>query len=154
MRTHFSYRRAGVKDLPAIARSRADDPDAGPADERMAAYLDGSHHPHQALAPRASFVCEVSGVVVGYIAGHLTTRHRCDGEVQYLYVAPAHRRTGVAAHLLSLQAEWFVEQGARKVCVNADPDNTAAIAFYTRRGATPLGRAWFVWADIGALSKA
>jgi GNAT superfamily N-acetyltransferase len=40
--------------------------------------------------------------VVGYIAGHRTTRHHCAGEVQYLFVAPAYRRRGVATALLGL----------------------------------------------------
>ena len=130
-----------------MAQIRVADPDAGPADERMAAYLEGKHHPQQALAPRTAFLCEANGSVIGYVAGHLTTRHGCDGEVQYLYVAPAHRRRGVATRLLQRQVRWLVDQGARKVCVNADPDNAVAIAFYTRRGATPIGRAWLAWTE-------
>jgi hypothetical protein len=52
-----------------------------PADPRMAAYLDGDHHPQQALGPRVAFVAIVSEKTVGYIAGHLTTRQGCGGEL-------------------------------------------------------------------------
>ncbi|MDE3155760.1 MAG: GNAT family N-acetyltransferase [Acidobacteriota bacterium] len=72
----------------------------------MALYLQGRHHPQQALAPRVAYVAVREGAVIGYIAGHLTRRHGCKGEVQYLYVTPAHRRIGVAAALLRQLAEW------------------------------------------------
>src|SRR5262249_6235243 len=90
---------------------RLTDPAAGPADERMAAYFDGLHHPHKALPPRTGFIALAARSVVGYIAGHLTTRHGCAGEVQYLYVAPAYRRSRVGAALLRLLPAWFRDQG-------------------------------------------
>jgi GNAT superfamily N-acetyltransferase len=145
------YRAATVADVPAMARSRLADPAAGRADERMAAYLEGKHHPQQALGPRVAFVALDAEGVVGYIAGHLTRRHQYDGEVQYLFVAPRHRGTGVAARLLRLQAGWFIRRQARRICVNVDPDNAVARAFYTRLGATELNRFWFVWSDVGIL---
>ena len=78
-------------DVSAMAACRLNDPAAGPADPRMAAYFDGEHHPQQALPSRVGYVALVPEGVIGYIAGHLTTRHGCDGEVQYLFVAPEFR---------------------------------------------------------------
>ena len=49
------YREATSADVPAMTRCRAPDHAAGPADPRMAAYLEGRHHPQQALAARAAF---------------------------------------------------------------------------------------------------
>ena len=86
------YREATVADVPAMARSRLGDAAAGRADERMAAYLERKHHPQQALEPRVAYVALDADTVVGYIAGHLTRRFGCDGEVQYLFVAPSRRR--------------------------------------------------------------
>jgi hypothetical protein len=83
-------RRATAVDIPRMAASRSADPAAGPADARMTAYLDGRHHPKQALAPRVAYLAIIGEAVAGYIAGHLTRWYRCEGEVQYLYVAPAH----------------------------------------------------------------
>ena len=142
-----------MADGPAMARSRLADPEAGVADERMTAYLEGKHHPQQALAPRAAFVALHADVVVGYIAGHLTRRHGCDGEVQYLFVGPHYRRTGVATQLLRLLARWFLQRKAEKICVNVEPDNAVARAFYAREGATELNPFWYVWRDIGNVDR-
>jgi GNAT superfamily N-acetyltransferase len=134
-----------------MAACRAGDPDNGPADERMAGYLEGRHHPRHGLAPRAAFVALSDERIVGYVAGHLTTRYDCDGEVQYLYVAPPHRRSGIASELLRHLACWFIEQDARKVCVDVNLDSPAAQPFYARHGAVALNKHWMVWEDVGAL---
>src|SRR5438132_1104666 len=92
-----------------------------------------------------AFVALVGTAVVGYIAGHLTRRYQCDGELQYLFVAPQYRRTGIATELLRLLACWFAYERARKVCVNVEPDNDGARAFYTLHGAIPLHPFWLAW---------
>src|SRR5205814_2077970 len=112
------FRKATTADVAAMAHCRLADPAGGPADPRMAAYFDGQHHPQMALLPRVGYVALVGDEVVGYIAGHRTTRHACAGELQYLYVASAYRRRGIASALLRLLAAWFREQGATRVCVN------------------------------------
>ena len=143
------YREARSSDVPAMARCRASDRAAGPADERMAAYLDGEHHPREALAPRIAFVALDEGEVVGYIAGHATTRHGCAGEVQYLYVTPAFRRRRVATTLLRSLAAWFNDGGIRRACVNVNIESPEAAPFYHHLGAVPLNRYWYIWEDIG-----
>jgi len=145
------YREASSADVGAMEQCRAGDSRAGPADERMTAYLAGRHHPQHALPPRAAFVAVAGDDVVGYIAGHATTRYGCSGEVQYLYVAPAFRRHGVARGLLHSVASWFHAQNIRRVCVNADIESDGAVAFYLTQGASPLNKYWFVWDDIGRL---
>ena len=144
------YREATSMDVPAMERCRAADHAAGPADARVSAYLEGHHHPQQALAPRVAFVALHGADVVGYIAGHATTRYECDGEVQYLYVAPGHRRSGVAGQLLRRLTDWFGRQSIRRVCVNADVASAGAVPFYTAYGARPLNRYWFIWDDMRA----
>jgi GNAT superfamily N-acetyltransferase len=133
-----------------MAECRLTDP-AVAAEPRIGAYLDGKHHPQQALRPRAAFVALAGDVVVGYVAGHLTRRFGCDGELQYLFVAPSHRRRGVAAEMLRLLAAWFVEQHAAKVCVNADVDSPGAVPFYVSQGALALNPHWYIWDDIGSV---
>ena len=145
------YREATSADVPAMERSRAGDSDAGPADARMIAYLEGRHHPQQALAPRTAFVALDGAAVVGYIAGHATTRYECAGEVQYLYVTPAYRRRRVASRLLVSMARWFRDRGIARVCVNADSESAAAVAFYPAQGARPLNRHWYAWDDISKI---
>ena len=120
----------------------------------MAAYFDGKHHPQNALAPRVGYVATVNHLIVGYIAGHLTTRHGCAGEVQYLFVSPKFRRRGIATKLLRLLAEWFQAEGVRKVCVALANDSPPeAKPFYDKLGATPLKKYWYAWKDIGNLLR-
>ena len=142
----MTYREATSADVPAMEECRLGDPGAGDADPRMAAYLDGRHHPGQARAPRVAYVAELDGRVAGYIAGHLTRRFKCHGELQYLYVSPSHRRAGVASSLVRLLARWFLAQGAHRVCVNAGGDT--ASKFYRRLGAEDVKPHWLVWNDI------
>jgi GNAT superfamily N-acetyltransferase len=147
------FRIASSADVPAMARCRSTDPAAGPADSRMAAYFEGQHHPQQALPSRVGYVALAGETVIGYIAGHRTTRHGCAGEVQYLFVAPEHRRRGVAKALLRLLADWFSKAGAQKVCVCVDADSPAATPFYQSVGASSFRRFWYEWDDISVLCR-
>ena len=122
----------------------------GAAEARMAAYFAGEHHPRHALAPRAGFVAEADGRMIGFVAGHLTTRFGCDGELQWLFVAPERRGRGAAELLLDGLAHWFAGQSAARVCVNVEPDNERARRFYARHGARALSDYWMVWPDIAA----
>lgn len=145
------FREATVADVAAMAQCHLADPANAVADSRMAAYLDGHHHPQQAVCDRVAYVAMVNDAIVGYIAGHRTTRHGCAGELQYLFVAPFYRRRGIATALLRLLAKWFQAQAAQKVCVAvADDSPKEAKPFYESVGATALKRYWYAWEDIGA----
>jgi GNAT superfamily N-acetyltransferase len=86
-------------------------------------------------------------IQVGYVAGHLSRRFGCDGELQWIYVIPERRRTHVATELVRLLARWFLDQGARRICV--DVGGEEARWFYERHGAVPLKPHWMMWNDIG-----
>jgi len=64
----------------------------------MEAYFNGQHHPQQALLPRAGYVALDGDQVIGYIAGHRTNRHGCQGEVQYLFVERRLQRVRSRSH--------------------------------------------------------
>jgi hypothetical protein len=38
--------------------------------------------------PRVSYVAFEQGLIVGFIAGHLTRRYGCDGELEWINVSP------------------------------------------------------------------
>ncbi len=151
MSTPIQYRVATIADVPQIASSRLADTVAGPADPRIAAYLAGQHHPQKALSPRIAYIALAGSGVVGHIAGHLTRRFDCEGEVQYLYVVPDLRRDGIASALLLELAAWFIQQKAFRVCVDVNPDSPAARPFYLHHGATALRPGWMVWGDPARL---
>jgi GNAT superfamily N-acetyltransferase len=148
-RARYNFRIARQADVPAMARLRAANM---PSEEawklRISSYLAKEHHPRHALLPRICYVALAGDALVGYIAGHLTRRYHCDGELQWINVVPEQRGTGVAAELLRRLAKWFAKQKARRVCVDVDPANAPARRFYTKHGAQTLNAHWLVWPDI------
>jgi len=146
------YRQAQLSDVPAMAEIRA--ADWGTEDywrERITQYLTGKLHPKKALQPRVSFVALEDEHVVGLIAGHLTRRFGCDGELEWISVRAECRGRGIAQELLRQLAQWFIAHNARFVCVDVEPSNLLARRFYARHGAEELKPHWMVWKDIGAV---
>jgi GNAT superfamily N-acetyltransferase len=120
----------------------------------MTRYLAGTHDPQGALAPRAAWLAlAADATLVGYAAGHQTTRFAAEAELQWLLVAPAARGHGVGDALLAAFAAWCSAVGARRVLVNVAPENTPARRLYARHGAEPLAgheAHWMVWPRLSA----
>jgi GNAT superfamily N-acetyltransferase len=77
------------------------------------------------------------GALVGYATGHATyeTGHAERGlYIGDLYVAPEHRRQGIARALLAAMARAGHATGARHLWLTAQEGNTPAHAFYRRLG--------------------
>ena len=150
--TPVRYREAHASDLPQMALiwSR-EGSEGGASEQRMTGYFNGQHHPKHALLPRVIYVAQQGDALIGYIAGHLTRRYECEGELQWVYVIPECRGGGVGSELLHRLAAWFREQQASRVCVNVVPDNAPALRFYFRWGAEALNQHWLVWNDIAKL---
>lgn len=91
---------------------------------------------------------------MGLIAGHLTRRFGCDGELEWVSVQPRYRGKAIASELLRQLAEWFAKLGALRVCVDVEPSNEAARRFYRSHGAEDLKPHWMIWKDIGQVLKA
>jgi N-acetylglutamate synthase len=53
-----------------------------------------------------------------------------------LWVAPDHRRRGLAAAVVDALLRWGAERGAATVCLQVRRDNAGALAFYDRIGLT------------------
>lgn len=148
-RSGVEYRNANESDIAAMAQIRA----ASWADEeywrkRILGYMQGEVHPQKALNPRVAYVAAEKDAVVGLIAGHLTRRYECDGELEWIDVVAKRRGSGIATGLLERLAEWFVARQALKICVDVQPANTAARRFYARHGAEELNSHWMIWKDI------
>lgn len=148
----FSYRQARDADLEELARIRARVWGSEQYwQERIRGYLTGTLHPQQALAPRVVLVASDDARIVGFIAGHLTRRYDCDGELEWINVSREERRSGVASELLRRLASWFAGQHAKRICVDVDPENASGRAFYRKHGAQDLNPHWLVWPDITVL---
>ncbi len=150
----IKYRYADKFDVAAIAKLRA--ATWGTEDywvPRISGYMAGTHNPQKALKPRVVYIATEDRNFAGFIAGHLTQRYECEGELEWIDVDSDYKRNGVASQLLCLLAGWFVTQKASRVCVNAAPDNTAAVNFYKKHGAKNLNEYWLVWEDINVVVK-
>lgn len=145
------YRQARLSDIPAMAEIRA--ADWGTEEywsKRIHQYLTHELHPREAFGPRVSFIAVEGERVVGLIAGHLTRRFGCDGELEWISVRSRYRNRGVASQLLGFLAKWFLAHDARRVCVDVEPSSEVARRFYARHGAQELKPHWMVWEDIGS----
>jgi ribosomal protein S18 acetylase RimI-like enzyme len=142
---------ANLNDLPAMSRLRAEH--WGTANEwepRITAYMIHQQSPQFALEPRTVLVAvdSAENEVIGLIAGHLTNRFGCSGEIQWLNVDGRFRGRRIADQLITALFTWFREQKATKICVNVAPSNNAARQVYTRHGAEEMGALWLVFNDI------
>jgi GNAT superfamily N-acetyltransferase len=141
---------ATIADIRAMAALRAAEwGDDEYWSRRISGYMVGEIDPQQALKPRIVLVAADGDAVVGFIAGHLTRRYDCDGELEWINVDAAYRGRGVSSRLLQALAQWFVEHDARRVCVDVEPHNAIARRFYAKHGAVELKPHWMVWENIG-----
>jgi GNAT superfamily N-acetyltransferase len=145
----ITCRLAIADDVPAMARIRAAEWETEEYwTRRITAYLNGDIQARNALKTGVIYVAEQSGSIGGFIAGHLTRRFDCDGELEWINVVPEYRGSGVSSELMRVLAGWFIDRKALNVCV--DPDDPAR-PFYIRHGAQPLNKHWLHWPDIRVL---
>ena len=145
----FLYREGCDRDIIPMSRVFAHEWESGDTRSlRISGYLRGDLHPQQALLPRVNYVATEGDALVGFVAGHLTRRFGCEGELEWINVVSAFRGTEVASGLLRLLAAWFSGRQALRVCVDVTPDNARARRFYSRHGARDLKPSWMVWDDI------
>lgn len=146
------YRLADKSDIPAMARIRAGEWETEEYWRvRISRYMDCELHPQHALMPRVTYVALEDTAVVGFIAGHLTRRYECDGELEWINVIRERRGSGIASELLRRLAAWFAEQKALRICVDVEPSNIAARRFYKRCGAVDLNAHWLAWNNINVV---
>jgi GNAT superfamily N-acetyltransferase len=147
----FSYREVKIEDIPALAKIRAANWETEDFwNYSISSYLNNTRNPQKALKERVLYVALVGSTIVGFIAGHLTTRYDCQGELEWIDVVQQYRRYGIASKLIKILAAWFIEQKAYKVCI--DPGNEIAREFYAKNGAKDLNEHWMYWNDIRSIS--
>jgi ribosomal protein S18 acetylase RimI-like enzyme len=146
---NLTIRPAEASDVPAMASIRALEWETQEYwERRLGNYLAGNLGARHALPGHAMFVAVVDEQVAGFVAGHRTTRHGCQGELEFINVDRGHRGSGIAGKLLATMAVWFAEREAMRVCVDVVPENSAARALYAKYGAVDLKPNWMVWEDI------
>jgi aminoglycoside 3-N-acetyltransferase I len=123
-----------MHDVLAVFGAAFGDPATDVVERPRAAYL-------RQLLGRADVIALaalVDGAAVGGLVAHVLPKFEQERNEIYLYdlaVATAHRRRGVATALID-HLRWLADDGgACGIYVQADVDDTAAIALYTTRGA-------------------
>lgn len=139
----IAFRPAQAPDIPALAAIRAAEWETEAYwIRRITAYL-----PEDDQQGRTILIAEDEGTVAGFVAGHRTRRYGCDGELEWINVARDSRGRGIGAMLIREIGAWFVAQGARRICVDVEPDNAVARRLYSRCGAKPFKPYWMIWED-------
>lgn len=90
--------------------------------------------------------------VIGYIAGHLTTRFNLDAEIQSFYILKKEQNKNIGTKLLTEFLKWLIDMDARSLCVGIKPENKYK-AFYLKYGGQYLNEHWIYWQDTNQLSK-
>ena len=152
LRSGVSFREALTTDIPELAEIRAKNWGSEEYwNHRISGYLEGTLNPQQALKPRIIYIAQVNNLIIGLIAGHLTQRLGCDGELEWIDIRKEFQRKGIASELIRLLAKWFVSQKACKICI--DPGSEEAKEFYRKNGAQMLNDHWMFWEDIRTIAK-
>ncbi|HNR09101.1 MAG TPA: GNAT family N-acetyltransferase [Saprospiraceae bacterium] len=141
------YRNAEDEDISHLAEIRANRSATKEYwFDRIQKYSIGLVNPQEALPPRVIYLALDGNKVVGFVAGHLTRRLNCDGELQWIDTVDTYRKKGIASNLIGVLAKWFIGQQAYKICV--DPGDEIARNFYLKNGANNLNEHWLYWPDI------
>ncbi|MEO6719224.1 MAG: GNAT family N-acetyltransferase [Ferruginibacter sp.] len=141
------YRKVINQDISSLAkiRSRYSETEEHWTN-RISGYLNLTINPQQSKRIRIIYIASINNLIIGFIAGHLTDRYECDGELQWIDVVQEDRNLGIASELVKLLAKWFIDQDCVKIC--ADPANEIAQQFYKKNGAEFLNDHWMFWKDI------
>lgn len=146
------YREATNSDIPLLAKIRGHNKETIEFwNNHISGYMAYTHNPKQAFKSRIIYIASVNEIIIGFIAGHLTHRYNCEGELEWINVIEEYRRCGIASELVKILADWFVKQKVYKICV--DPGNDVARDFYEKNGAEKLNAHWMFWKDIRDILK-
>jgi ribosomal protein S18 acetylase RimI-like enzyme len=98
----------------------------------------------QALASSEPVLAmEMNEIVVGYATfGAARSRGRYQGEIYELYVSPVYQGIGLGEHLFEACRSALDQRRLKGLLVWALIENSAACAFYWRRGGRPLVSAY------------
>lgn len=153
METRFHIRRAVARDADAIARMAAD----AASEEGGVSGLDADRIKAHAFGGNALFEAWVAmerpnAPIIGHavITKSYDLRRACPTIVLVeLYVAPQHRRSGLARKIMSAVARRARDLGARELAITTGVDNEVAQRFFAAVGARPQQAAVFMMSADG-----
>jgi ribosomal protein S18 acetylase RimI-like enzyme len=85
--------------------------------------------------PDYCLVAEVEEQLAGFVLGTIISKGRwVYGYITWLGVSPNFQRRGIADQLVDRLVERLINDGARFMMADTDPENTPAVKFFTRKG--------------------
>lgn len=85
--------------------------------------------------PEYCLVAEIDEQLAGFVLGTIINKSTLVyGYIIWLGVAPNYQRRGVADKLVDKLVERMIDDGARFMMVDTDPENLPALKFFTRKG--------------------
>jgi GNAT superfamily N-acetyltransferase len=117
---------------------------------RWITYFKGQS-PQTSKPERVVFKALSENRIVGYLAGHLTTRFDMDAEIQSFYILKPYQRQGLGMKLLKKFGEWLISEKATRLCVGISPANIYK-TFYLKNNGQYLNDHWIYWSDIKELT--
>jgi ribosomal protein S18 acetylase RimI-like enzyme len=85
--------------------------------------------------PEYCLVADADGHLAGFILGTIINKATwVYGYITWLGVNPAFQRRGVADRLVDKLVERMIDDGARFMMVDTDPENLPAVNFFARKG--------------------
>lgn len=85
--------------------------------------------------PEYCLVAEVQEQLAGFILGTVISKASwAYGYIIWLGVNPTFQRRGIADKLVDKLVERMIDDGARFMMVDTDPENIPAVKFFTRKG--------------------
>jgi GNAT superfamily N-acetyltransferase len=117
---------------------------------RWQTYFKGES-PATAKPERIVFKAVKDKHIIGFVAGHLTNRHK-DAEIENFYVLQKNQRQGVGGELLKRLLPWLISHDAKSLCVGIFPENPYQ-AFYLKYNGQYLNPHWVYWDDLMLLQE-
>jgi GNAT superfamily N-acetyltransferase len=119
---------------------------------RWETYFAGDS-PESSKPERVVFKAMVGDKMIGYIAGHLTTRYGKDAEIQSFYLLKKHQRKGFGAQMLAHFINWLKPYHVKTLCVGVRSNNPYQ-QFYLKHGGIHFNEHWIGWDDVTLLEAA
>jgi GNAT superfamily N-acetyltransferase len=117
--------------------------------QRWKTYFEGQT-PQTSKKERVVLKAFIDEKIIGYIAGHLTTRYNIDAEIQSFYILKEYQRMGTGTKLLETFLVWVLKHSAQSLCVGIASDNPYQ-SFYLKHGGRHLNKHWIYWDDLNLL---
>ncbi|MCL2372629.1 MAG: GNAT family N-acetyltransferase [Defluviitaleaceae bacterium] len=100
--------------------------EAGELPHEFLYYIEGTPVAFMSLNLRHDYVEGTETSPVGYLEG--------------IYVAPAHRKSGIARRLIDFAKEWTQNKGCTELASDVELPNEASISFHKRMGFAEANR--------------